>query len=265
MSPAYKDAAKSIVGDAMLTAVFIVALSGGASLFFQSSGPLWIGLVGMLVAQFIFIMAIVGITDQVPVNEPSSADPWATQRRMMEISGQEIAERPVLNKTGVLYGALILEEGAETMAGLASTLVAASRMSASDQQHDRLYEIAQTFAFAERAMSGASKSIRKDLAQTSPFELRLAPADALELFDGTTDITVVNCGFALAIGVPGAAGYDEVQRSNLSKADPETGLILKDPGGKWIKGPDYFPPALDDVLQAEAYVKARSEPVGMGM
>jgi hypothetical protein len=39
-----------------------------------------------------------------------------------------------------------------------------------------------------------------------------------------------------------------VAESNLSKANPITGLIEKDASGKWIKGSQYQSPQIDAVL-----------------
>lgn len=66
--------------------------------------------------------------------------------------------------------------------------------------------------------------------------------------DGTTDLMVTNAGFALALGLPGAALYEEVASSNLTKKNPQTGVIDKTPDGKWIKGAKYREPNIDKVL-----------------
>ena len=46
------------------------------------------------------------------------------------------------------------------------------------------------------------------------------------------------------------AAYVEVQTSNWSKTNPNTGVIDKTPDGKWIKGVNYRPPNLTAVLAA---------------
>jgi hypothetical protein len=82
------------------------------------------------------------------------------------------------------------------------------------------------------------------------------------IFDGTTDVAVVNCGFALACGLPGSDGYREVALSNISKRNPDTGMIDKTADGKWIKGAEYRAPDLLGVLKAAEKERKRREALG---
>lgn len=178
-------------------------------------------------------------------------DPWAIQETLMEASGQHIARVPSINNTSVLYAALKLEEGAETLAGLERAL---NRL-ATDQDCPQDL-LSDQIAAARHVMDQQSRAIRKTLATAPQFDEPLTPDEAVEIFDGTTDETVVNCGFASASGFDGTAGYMEVGSSNLSKRNPETGVIDKTPDGKWIKGADYCPPDLRKVLARTAHDRA---------
>ncbi len=187
-------------------------------------------------------------------------DPWEMQRRVMVISGQEIKDSPRLTTTSALYGALIMEESGEFYGNL-SDAVGALVLSMPESERHR-----ETFANISRrlqAMSAISRTnaevIRGFLSDLPPFDFPLSEDLAVALLDDTTDITVVNCGFAIAAGLPGADGYTEVTRSNLSKANPETGAIDKDPSGKWIKGVNYFQPNLAQVLRAHEPERPMSE------
>jgi hypothetical protein len=64
----------------------------------------------------------------------------------------------------------------------------------------------------------------------------------------------VIAGLAASSGLPAAAGCVEVATSNLSKANPSTGVIDVDPSGKWIKGANYVAPNLGRVI--DAHVRA---------
>lgn len=190
----------------------------------------------------------------VVMQEPVAVDPWNLQRHLMQLSDQRLPAEPMITREVIMYYALILEEASE--AGV--TLLEILRSTPLDQ--DQLQDFAllrQTLASAMRSMSTASRRTRQILA-TEAFQkwdgraLNLRQARAL--LDDHVDLQVVNSGFGLAAGLPCAAGYLTVGVSNVSKADPETGKILKDASGKWIKGPDYQPPQLD-VLLVEQFPK----------
>jgi len=78
----------------------------------------------------------------------------------------------------------------------------------------------------------------------------LTEEQAVAVADDVTDLQVVVSGVAAACALPGDRLYEEVQRSNLSKAQ-EDGSIARDPSGKWIKGPNYSAPNLRAVLFPE--------------
>lgn len=179
--------------------------------------------------------------------EPEKADPWEYQRKLMEISGQALPQKPVLSKGGALYGALIMEEVGETFEALSEVLCEA--VEAGDSS---LKPLALQFAVTSQYLKENALEIRGSLVLLADFELGLTEKWAVELLDGTTDVSVVNCGFALACGLPGASSYAEVVLSNISKMNPQTGVIDKTPDGKWIKGSQFFKPNLVKILYQHA-------------
>lgn len=171
-------------------------------------------------------------------------DPWEYQQRLMSISGQQLPETLQLNKTSLLYLALMLEEFGETCSAVASALVASGFVKRSELV--RITALLQ--GWFEEGEAG-SMALRNMVAKLpNDYVLPLTQAQATQIGDGTTDLVVVNSGFALACGLPGAELYEAVAESNLSKANPITGLIEKDASGKWIKGPQYQSPQIDAVL-----------------
>ena len=103
------------------------------------------------------------------------------------------------------------------------------------------------FSYYAKQLQTTSTLLRAKLVDLD-INIPLTEQEAVELLDGTTDIAVVNCGLALACGLPGAGAYDEVVGSNLSKINPATGMIDKHPDGKWIKGIRYYKPDLRQVM-----------------
>lgn len=185
-------------------------------------------------------MTINAITTN-PQAAPAAVDPWAFQQKLMAASSQLLPEAPQLNKGVVLYGALTLEEVSEMISGLADALAA-------NAEKPGLVSLSAHFRKNADDMLASSKQIRKELESITDFSVDIAESHLDEMIDGTTDTTVVNCGFALSLGINGAAFYEEVGRSNLSKRNPDTGKIDKTPDGKWIKGRDFFKPDLKKVL-----------------
>lgn len=171
-------------------------------------------------------------------------DPWAMQRALMAASSQNLPDTPELNKGVLLYAALNLEELSEMLRGLTSALSKVADAPAG------ILAVADMLGRVTREMHETSVEVREVLKTTVPddFKAPVDDADLIEMADGTTDVTVVNCGFSLALGLDGAACYDEVGGSNLSKANPDTGVIDKTPDGKWIKGRNYRAPDLAKVV-----------------
>jgi hypothetical protein len=188
-----------------------------------------------------------------PANAP--VDPWAMQRSLLKASSQTLPEAPELNRDVMLYGALIIEEVSETMAvtGLAAAAALAEPVGLDDAQALILKTVSTEFEAIAAEMHEASLRIRALLEKLPPgFKAPLAREHAIEMGDGTTDIAVVNCGYVLAMGVDGSSCYGEVGGSNLSKVNPDTGVIDKTPDGKWIKGRNYRKPDLASVIYPPA-------------
>jgi len=71
--------------------------------------------------------------------------------------------------------------------------------------------------------------------------------DIVETADAIADILYVVYGAAVAFGIDIDEVFDEVHSSNMSKLD-EDGKAIFDEMGKVMKGPDYFPPNVAQVL-----------------
>lgn len=190
-----------------------------------------------------------------------AVDIWQYQADLMKASHQLQPAIPTLHKGTLLYGALMAEEQAETFAGLVKILQPivdewALTFSVGGEEDEELAaavtamrHIIKDFDSMAGHMTSASLSIRSRLSFIDEtFEHRLTVGEAIEILDGVTDVHVVSAGFSLATGLPGREAYEEVGSSNLSKANPVTGVIDKDASGKWIKGRDYRKPDLWRVL-----------------
>lgn len=208
--------------------------------------------------------------DSEPVGDEYCApDPWEMQRRLMAASDQATPAVTTLSNNSVLYGALIMEEAGETFCALADALhayhsiteqTAGKQVEIADalELSGQLRYLANRFAAIGELNQESSCTLRDLLKKCAAFQWEIPEKLAVEMFDGTTDVAVVNAGFALASGFPGQRGYNEVARSNLSKANSGTGKIDKTADGKWIKGSRYFEPNLAAVLQQareEAWVE----------
>lgn len=184
-------------------------------------------------------------------------DPWAMQRTLMAASSQTMPSAPVLHKGVMLYAALNLEEGQETIHGLfkaLSRIVEAVPMAERDENLIALETVAQLLGDVAANMKSTSLSVRAKIA-TFPesFRAELTEDEIVEMTDGTTDLMVTNSGFALSLGLDGGACYNDVAGSNLSKRNDD-GIIDKTPDGKWIKNPKNFrEPNLRAVIWPEKY------------
>lgn len=235
----------SCIWDALAGALLIVGVLSTNSVAVLGAFCSWA--VVILFVRWLPVLAdAMDISDPFDVSEDDEqpempVDPWSYQRDLMKRSDQRMPPTPRMTTNALLYGALIMEESGETFIGLVNAL-RAHRMPTPLEGL-----IACSFNGAAHDLISISKSIRENLKNVE-VDFPLSLEQAVELLDGHADLTVVNCGFALALGLPGAAGYDEVGSSNLSKVNPATGRIEKDPSGKWIKGPQYFKPDLARVL-----------------
>lgn len=192
----------------------------------------------------------------------TSVDIWQYQEGLMRASDQKMPELPQIHKNVLLYAALQAEELSETYAALAQELEAdtlveglAGADGEQEEQESSLQArilIAQTLRGLATELYDKSLAIRGHLSYISD-DWFFTPTrqGAKDLLDGASDVAVVTAGFGLAAGLPVRQGYDEVGSSNLSKANPVTGKIDKDSGGKWIKGMAYREPDLFRVLAAQ--------------
>lgn len=177
----------------------------------------------------------------------SNTNPWKSQLMLMLKSGQHVATAPTVTKGSMLYGALIIEEAAETLYALASGIKEVAADYPDDSDLSKLFV---DFNYTAKVMANASLHMRQTIGGLPPMKEQqlISKEVAMEILDGITDLHVVTAGLGLACGLPGQAGYDRVATSNLSKANPVTGMIDKDASGKWIKGVNYRTPYLGELL-----------------
>lgn len=232
------------------TAIMVFSWFGGmalaALLFSWDRLPWWlIGIVGCALFVTAVALLLIMISPPTPV-----VDIWERQRRVMEASDQQAPRSPELNAGTLLYYALTAEELSEQAIDLAGIL--GRRRGTLESQGPMLAYHAATIRsmliVQGQRLHSESAEIRRHIAKIPDLQIKLGRQDAKALLDDLTDQAVTVAGGAIATGLPGAAGYREVTRSNLSKANPATGRIDKDPSGKWIKGSNYQAPDLDAVL-----------------
>lgn len=181
--------------------------------------------------------------------EVSNMNPWEVQTVLMTASDQIMAPAPEMNHGVLLYAALNLEEGREILAGLTKTLNRLVASGAHDNVIAPLQAISASLTEADRVMKQNSLAVREQLkVLPKDFRAEMTEAEVIEVTDGTMDLTVTNSGLAVSFGLDGAACYAEVAQSNLSKRNPDTGVIDKTADGKWIKGRDYREPNLHPII-----------------
>jgi hypothetical protein len=272
---------RSIARQAMFALILLAGVIILMCLGLRYEPPLglWIGLAGLLVSAGVYLMLICAIPgyvfsqaskqygDYLNGQAKQSPSPWAWQFQLMQKSDQEMPTLPCLTNGSLLYAALIMEECSEKYLAIVRVLndylngqmeidAEAGRVGRAD-----MIMLRNMFADTSGYLHQKSLQIRSKLKVNDVGRIAITRDQARELLDGNIDISVVNCGFALATGLPAEAGYDEVQASNLSKANPDTGVIDKDPSGKWIKGRDFRLPNLDYILDMQRQGHAWSQNV----
>lgn len=172
-------------------------------------------------------------------------DIWDYQDELMRASDQRTEPLPCINSASVLYLALQAEEFAEQIRGVKDGILKAlpTQCLGWHEAARILHEIAPGLEYDSKRLRDLIASGR--LGDTN---IQLDMATAQDILDGVTDVAVVTAGFSLASGMPAREAYKEVGVSNLSKANPRTGKIDKDPSGKWLKGEAYRSPDLQSVL-----------------
>ena len=85
------------------------------------------------------------------------------------------------------------------------------------------------------------------------YEEACANNDLVEISDSLVDLAYILFGTVLEHGLQDKfeAMFEEVQRSNMSKLD-RNGQPIKREDGKILKGPDFFLPNLQAILQEES-------------
>ena len=76
--------------------------------------------------------------------------------------------------------------------------------------------------------------------------------DMVEVADALADMIYIIVGTALEFGIPLDRVWDEVQRSNMAKVDPETGRVEKRADGKVVKPVNWTPPRIREALEDAA-------------
>jgi len=93
--------------------------------------------------------------------------------------------------------------------------------------------------------------LRKDLIweEFNEFLDAVHDRDMVEAADAIVDLLVVVIGTGLAFGLPLQALWDEVYRSNRSKAHPVFGTVQKADNGKVMKPASFSPPDIKGIIE----------------
>lgn len=89
--------------------------------------------------------------------------------------------------------------------------------------------------------------------EINSIELSQAEIKPVDIFDSLVDQDYVNIGFANLLGLDMKAGFDEVQKSNMSKLDKDGKPIFRE-DGKLLKSDQYIPPDLNKVYSNTKYI-----------
>lgn len=100
-----------------------------------------------------------------------------------------------------------------------------------------------------------ARKMRLELIMEEAEEYREAEAnsDLVEMADALADLVYVAYGAALEHGIDLDHVLKEVQRSNLSKLHHETGLPIYREDGKVLKGENFSPPDIVNVLREQGW------------
>lgn len=177
------------------------------------------------------------------------------QREVMTRSAQDLPAEICLTPQTIMYAALNLEELGEQLVALAEGInhgamgpTDGSRMYEGEGWSQAANLMGHVGADIQQQSRDLRNSVKDTFRGTNP-RIAITLPYAKEIVDGANDVTVVNAGFLLSMGVPAMACYEEVTLSNLSKANPETGVIDKELDGKWIKGVNYKAPDLGRIIE----------------
>lgn len=142
----------------------------------------------------------------------------------MELAGQEIPSRPTVPSAKIreLRVRLLLEEVFELAAAVGIDVCWQSEFGPSKLTFDDLVFVTND------------------------------ATNIVEAVDAFGDISVVNTGGMLAFGVADVAVLEEIDASNSRKFGPGG---YRDEHGKWIKPPDFIPPDVAKVLEAQGWIR----------
>ncbi len=98
-------------------------------------------------------------------------------------------------------------------------------------------------------VTGIADNLHEHNAHTVQVEFNGDPLDVIEAADALADLTYVTEGSAWTLGVPLHDVFREVHRSNMAKADPETGKPNVSVDGKVLKPEGWRPPDVAAVLR----------------
>lgn len=84
--------------------------------------------------------------------------------------------------------------------------------------------------------------------EVAEFMVAARNKDMVGMCDALADLLYVTYGTAVVMGVDIENFSEEVQRSNMSKDGGG-----QDSGGKVMKGPDFFPPDISEILRLQGW------------
>jgi len=105
--------------------------------------------------------------------------------------------------------------------------------------------------------------LRVNLIEEELAELRNAGEthDLVEIADALGDLLYVVYGAAVTYGIDLEPVFSEIHRSNMSKGDPD---VVARSDGKVLKGPNYSPPRVAEVLERQIQRLEERVPVSAG-
>lgn len=117
--------------------------------------------------------------------------------------------------------------------------------------------IEETFELFEATLSEEAckpflkvlETINQEISNLKQESMEIKPVD---IFDSLVDQEYVNVGFANLLGLDLKAGFDEVQKSNMTKLDKNGNPIFRE-DGKLLKSDQYIAPDLETVYHTTSY------------
>lgn len=104
--------------------------------------------------------------------------------------------------------------------------------------------------FRLKLMREELKEVAEVIDEITVYNLRSEPVPSSlisHLLKELADLQYVLSGSAVAFGLPLQEAFTRVHRSNMSKLDEDGKPIYRE-DGKVLKGPNYAPPMLDDLV-----------------